>query len=348
MLVSPAKSSQMKKEVIFGVILIIVITSLWAISPIYISYLSEFWGSEKFLDSTNSTNALFAGLALAGIIITIIFQQKELGLQRNELELQRAELSYTREVFKQQIFENTFFSLISFQNQLLNEISVTIEGKYTHQGKSLGSSQAAHKIINGRDFFKHIQHSYYACYGFVKRPFPIVQTLQTPNQFKPKVIETLFEFDISDLTITEIAIKYGLKTNQYSEREITFITIQIINDKYGNDFAHYFYHFYRILKFLKKNEDLELSQIPKQEELKTSQIREKYKDYSKYLFSAMSLSEQFVLFYNSLVNSGMVDMINHFSFLDKIDSSSLISETHKKFYDLEFLTMDFPFIENQG
>lgn len=47
-------------------------------------------------DSFGSVNALFSGLAFAGLIYTILIQRKELALQREELRLQRAEMKDSR------------------------------------------------------------------------------------------------------------------------------------------------------------------------------------------------------------------------------------------------------------
>lgn len=48
-----------------------------------------------FGDMFGSINALFSGLALAGIILTILLQRKELALQRQELQDTREELRRT-------------------------------------------------------------------------------------------------------------------------------------------------------------------------------------------------------------------------------------------------------------
>lgn len=47
-------------------------------------------------DMFGAVNALFAGLAFAGIILTLIMQSRQLQLQRDELGLQRKELELTR------------------------------------------------------------------------------------------------------------------------------------------------------------------------------------------------------------------------------------------------------------
>ena len=56
--------------------------------PIYLSHEAK----GQFGDSFGALNALFSGLAFAGIIYTIQLQRKELNYQREELRLTRFEL----------------------------------------------------------------------------------------------------------------------------------------------------------------------------------------------------------------------------------------------------------------
>ena len=47
-------------------------------------------------DAFGAVNALFSGLAFAGLIYTMIMQSKELALQREELAMQRQEMKDSR------------------------------------------------------------------------------------------------------------------------------------------------------------------------------------------------------------------------------------------------------------
>ena len=53
-------------------------------------------------DAFGAINALFSGLALAGMVYAILLQRVELRLQREELKLQRQELAETRGELKRQ------------------------------------------------------------------------------------------------------------------------------------------------------------------------------------------------------------------------------------------------------
>jgi len=95
-----------------------IIVSIWIISLLILGI----WVSNgnEIGDSFGAVNALFSGLALAGIILTILMQKDELKLQRRELELTRYEMEMTRKEFvtqnqtmKLQQFENTFFQMLN-------------------------------------------------------------------------------------------------------------------------------------------------------------------------------------------------------------------------------------------
>lgn len=87
-------------------------------------------------DSSGVVNALISAFAFAGVIVAIIMQRNELRLQREDLELQREELkNTTRELSLQreefeiqnktlqlQRFENTFFQMISLQQEIVNNL----------------------------------------------------------------------------------------------------------------------------------------------------------------------------------------------------------------------------------
>ena len=98
-----------------------------------------FWALSFFLFFMNSTdrgtfgdmfgavNALFSGLAFAGLIVTLIMQHEELGLQREELaqtnkelEAQREEFADQNKTMKIQRFENTLFNMLSLHQDIVN------------------------------------------------------------------------------------------------------------------------------------------------------------------------------------------------------------------------------------
>jgi hypothetical protein len=67
-----------------------------AIGLVVYSILPTWTDRGTFGDMFGVANAMFSGLALAGIVITILLQQGQLQLQRSELRLSRSELRETR------------------------------------------------------------------------------------------------------------------------------------------------------------------------------------------------------------------------------------------------------------
>jgi preprotein translocase subunit SecG len=75
----PADSAILKKAAL-------AVVGLWIITPILLClFLSQWTERGTFGDLFGSVNALFSGLALLGIIATILLQQKELSLSTREL-----------------------------------------------------------------------------------------------------------------------------------------------------------------------------------------------------------------------------------------------------------------------
>lgn len=98
-----------------GVILI------WG-STFFLLFYHCFEKQGQFGDMFGAVNALFSGLAFAGLIITLILQRKELILQREELEQTRGEFVEQNKTMKRQRFENTFFNLLSLLQDITNNI----------------------------------------------------------------------------------------------------------------------------------------------------------------------------------------------------------------------------------
>lgn len=83
-----------------------------------------------FGDMFGAVNALFSGLAFAGLIVTLLYQKEELKLQReelketrNELNAQKLEFQEQNKTMKRQRFESTFFNMLSLQQEIVANLS---------------------------------------------------------------------------------------------------------------------------------------------------------------------------------------------------------------------------------
>jgi hypothetical protein len=120
---------------------VVLVFVIWAVSGVAVNELID--DPEQrgtFGDMFGAVNALFSGLAFAGIIYTIMIQRKELSLQRKELALQReevrnatTELAGQKEQMIIQRFEHTFFNLLSMNSNIVTNLRCSF-GEIKSQG----------------------------------------------------------------------------------------------------------------------------------------------------------------------------------------------------------------------
>ncbi|EDM43180.1 hypothetical protein SCB49_11914 [unidentified eubacterium SCB49] len=131
-----------KKIYLTGLISVLIISLFWVLTFIFLKDL----GNEErgtLGDMFGTLNALFSGLAFAGIIFTILLQRKELKYQREELQATRKEFVIQNKNLKAQRFENTFFGLINLHNQIVSDFDYKKGDGYS----------TPEEIISGRDVF---------------------------------------------------------------------------------------------------------------------------------------------------------------------------------------------------
>lgn len=111
-------------------ILISIVFVLVAFSfPFFINLFFCDWGkSGTFGDTFGAVNAIFSGLAFAGVIVTILIQKSELQNQRTELSLQRTEMQETRKEFLLNRTTNLVYSQLDRFEKTLSEFSIIHNG----------------------------------------------------------------------------------------------------------------------------------------------------------------------------------------------------------------------------
>ena len=196
---------------IWIVIAIIGVIAMWGLSWWGISkFINEPTNQGTFGDMFGAVNALFSGLAFAGLIATLLYQKEELKLQQEELQQTREELKGQREEFeeqnktlKRQRFENTFFNMLSLQQEITNNLFFQYE-------KEIDCNTTQSYICRGREVFEEIYtHATVEYKGYI---FP-----------KNSGIKSILR---------------GGGYNAYTEISET------------NRFDHYFRHLYRIFKYV--------------------------------------------------------------------------------------------------
>jgi len=106
--------------------LAVAILIIWSLSGLIILSLSDkglsIGDRGTFGDMFGAVNALFSGVALAGVIFTILQQKEELELQRKELSDTRKEFERQNETLRFQRFENTFFQILNLHHTLVQRV----------------------------------------------------------------------------------------------------------------------------------------------------------------------------------------------------------------------------------
>lgn len=206
---------RMKKIIVWVMLGGVVALFLLNMSLIWIIDDSNWRGT--FGDQFGAVNALFSGLAFAGLIYTIILQRRDLELQRNDLKLQREELALTRQEMEEQTaefekqnetlriqrFENTFFNMLSQFQEVVNNLSVSARVK----GENV--------VLTGRESFQEL----------FERAVVYIPNPQRDGEF------------VGIRGMKAVLDTYGLEG--YMQSEVP------------TQFDHYFRLLYRILKFVK-------------------------------------------------------------------------------------------------
>ncbi len=187
-----------------GIVLVLWIANLLLFLP-YIKKL-EFQGAGEVGDIFGAANSLFSGLAMAGIIFTILLQKKELKLQREELRATREEFTQQNTTLKLQRFENTFFQLVRLHQENVLNLSIWRKGPDPLYDKLDASIREKVPVeIKGRNVFDTVLHELYS-------EFP---RYQFPPQYVPDRAFIDLQKKLIDEKFTEYFLEYGMPLEHY-------------------------------------------------------------------------------------------------------------------------------------
>ena len=159
-----------------------------------------------FGDMFGAVNALFSGLAFAGLIVTLIYQKEELKLQReelretrNELNAQKLEFQEQNKTMKRQRFENTFFNMLSLQQEIIANLSYeyyaspnirphNIPEEIFYKGAPKGQ-------LHGRETFEGIYKHAIIEYNGARHADGIIKILKQNGYIAYPVISVTTRFD---------------------------------------------------------------------------------------------------------------------------------------------------------
>lgn len=145
------KERKINRIAIFSFLIVLAFVIGWSYllitehSPINEIIKVKFDNTGEFGDSFGIITALFSGLAFVGMIWTIFLQKHEIALQRYELRQTREEFERSRKEYEKQtqlmdkqnsaidrqIFETTFFNLLTRYDEIIKSLSLSIvKGDY--------------------------------------------------------------------------------------------------------------------------------------------------------------------------------------------------------------------------
>jgi hypothetical protein len=264
----------------------------------------------QFGDQFGAVNALFSGLAFAGIIFTLF--------------LQRRDLNATRDAMSHERFDNTFF-------QLLN-VHIAISEKVSARGGHLG--KAAFDSFN--EHLKSCDPDFHVFCALQKLTSGQVRTIIDNKIVNKDIYPELDDADIENLCESLMS---GVRSfNNFLDKDPVMHERKIIEayvksaSQYIDYFSHYFRNLYHILKFVDESQ------------LISDAERERY---SRFVRSQLSQCELVALFYNSigpiklpgrgemeLGHPKMGRILRRFDILQNMNPGSLFHPSHAAIFEV--------------
>lgn len=301
------------------IILLLSISLLWVWSWIFIDVFIPIEQRANFGDKFGFINSLFSGLALAVIIYSIILQQKELNLQRKEL-------SDTRQEFKNQNFQTTFFNLIKTQQQIANEISTTIVNLKSYKTYSFYEA-------NGRTFFMRSRIEFKRIEEALKSPFVNYTEWDEYDEHQNAPENEWEEEGLFKARKLAYTLKYYNinkqdwdNTQQLKDLELVKFIYGKFFNKFSHVYGHYFRHIYHILLFIDKSEEEKKALLERINEMQ--KVDYEFYQYANFIQAQMTTPELFLTFYNSLSFPKFQKLIIKYNLLENLHKEDLIHEKH--------------------
>jgi len=263
-----------------------------------------------FGDKFGAINALFSGLAFAGIIWTILLQRKELIASRDSVSNQR--------------FDNTFFQLL--------KMHISITEKLTFRSQNGVTAFSA--------FIEHLK--------FSDTEFPVFSALRKIDREDiRKIIDSknvnvanLSQLSDSEVQNLNVSLENGTKAyenylddNYAMHKKKIVVSYTNTCAQYIDYFSHYYRHLYQILKFI---DDSKL--ISNEDKVR----------YTKFLRAQLSEPELISLFYNCLTKielpsrndielgfPKMSKLIIKYDILQNMNPLSIFHPVHQIVFDIE-------------
>lgn len=173
-----------------------------------------------FGDMFGGVNALYSGLAFAGIIYTISMQKDELALQRKELEETRVVFEKQSKIMEQQKSDAQFFNLLENHRQMVQSLE---RNRFRHNFSNKGSMNYSKELESGYQFIVNLSDEWKRYLG------------RYSKMYRTKIL-----FELKDLNFYPIDF-VGAEENVMSYVNETNNLVEFVNQKFGNTDSFDFY-----------------------------------------------------------------------------------------------------------
>lgn len=306
-------------------------------------------------DTIGGTTAPIIGLLSIILLIYTLLEQVNFNKKQKEIS--------TDEQFK-----STFFNLLQVQRDILGKItgSFTYLGMFVHEehsekkgkievtrlGKEFVTIKDNNEEVSGIEFFKAAKYQLKCIfksldYNTFHENYDLERAFEEENRLEtelfhgnniPEEIEKAQEEEIINTRMpfasAYINDKYGItkfifeQYKQLNEEKRIGLSYACFFNKYES-VGYYFRHLYRILKFIKKNEDDKIQALgTKASELEKKDIHDQFKQYAQFIQAQMSTDELFLLYYNCFTFDKALKLITHYDLLENLTIQNLIKKEH--------------------
>lgn len=293
---------------------VIIVVAFWVINMVSLGFMDS---SERGTlgDMFGAVNAIFSGLAFAGIIVSLYMQRIDLKNQQKQLELNHDEIQQTNKEFKIQNdtlqiqkFENQYYKMIDLHRENVKEMKITffdhVKVPYHSPMGDDTNNQEVLRDIEGRKIFVGMLNEYESAIKSIQ----IIQEklgLKMENNQANTIAYQIFFYGIKSKKIKlelisesfkkEVVKICGIFQEKFYERNLENKKTKSENDylfKYypfeGHEsrLAHYYRHLFQTIKYVVQQEEKEL--------INYNEARQ----YLRVLRAQLSNAEQLLLYYN--------------------------------------------------
>jgi hypothetical protein len=262
----------------------------------------------QFGDKFGAVNALFSGMAFAGIIFTIL--------------LQRSDLIETRKAISHERFDTTLFELLGLHMKITEAVE-------TIGGRGKDAFVTFHEVLKGKD------PDFYAFSTLSKLGRDQIRQIIDTRVVDRGAFPALTDADVNNI---QAALEKGVRAlENFLDPDLNMHETKIVAaykaaaESNIDDFAHYFRNLYNILKFIDQSDQI---------------FEKEKKRYSRFVRSQLSEAELIVLFYNSIAEiklpgrellelgyPKMSALLVKYDILQNMNPRSMIHPLHRAIFD---------------